>query len=393
MHPDIVIIGGGVVGSSIGLHLRRDGFTGRILVIERDPTYLKSSSYLAMGGIRQQFGSRENIGMVQYSLGFYAELEQMIRVLGVESLAFRQRGYLFLVDEARAETFRRRIARQRALGAVVEELSPESIEQLAPGVRVDDIAFGVLGPIDGYANARRVLAAMRQAALHSKVEFLTAEVSAIRSTAGSVTGVTLTSGDLVDTGVIVNAAGAYAGRVGRLAGLTLEIEPQRQHLFRARLPHAWSKPFPMVIDPGGVHWRHDDLEGPESLPDGIVCAKTKLDEPPGENFSYDQSRWTNDFLPDLVRRVPAFSGLRLANGWPGLYEMTPDHNPLLGAHPELTGFFVAAGFSGHGLMMCPATGKVMSEIIRTGRSETVDVSRFAVDRFARGAMAWDEAMI
>jgi glycine/D-amino acid oxidase-like deaminating enzyme len=148
----------------------------------------------------------------------------------------------------------------------------------------------------------------------------------------------------------------------------------------------------MVVDPTGVHWRHDDPDHHSEL-DRIVVARTKTDEPAGENFECDPGRWERDFLPTLVRRMPRFRALRLIEGWAGLYEMTPDHNPLLGEHEAVRGLFVAAGFSGHGLMMSPATGKVMSELIRLGRAETVDVSPLSPDRFAHGAPFYDGALI
>jgi glycine/D-amino acid oxidase-like deaminating enzyme len=128
-------------------------------------------------------------------------------------------------------------------------------------------------------------------------------------------------------------------------------------------------------------------------PDRIVAAFTKWNEPVGENFAADHSRWESEFLPALVRRVPAFRDLRQPEGWAGLYEMTPDHNPVLGEHPALAGLIFANGFSGHGLMMSPATGKIVSEILRLGRSETFDVSVFAPDRFERGALVHDAATI
>jgi glycine/D-amino acid oxidase-like deaminating enzyme len=148
----------------------------------------------------------------------------------------------------------------------------------------------------------------------------------------------------------------------------------------------------MVIDPSGVHWRHDDPIDARD-PDRIVVALTKWDEPRGENFDVDSRRWNTEFLPALTRRLPAFAALRDVEGWAGLYEMTPDHNPVLGEHPALRGFVFANGFSGHGLMMSPATGKIVSEWVRLGRSETFDVSIFAPDRFARGAVVHDEATI
>jgi sarcosine oxidase subunit beta len=165
----------------------------------------------------------------------------------------------------------------------------------------------------------------------------------------------------------------------------------RQMLFRAALPHRWPHRFPMVIDPGGVHWRHDDPVEPGQS-DRIIVAFTKWDEPVGENFDASMDRWGQEFLPALVRRLPEFGDLGDVEGWAGLYEMTPDHNPVLGEHPALQGFIFANGFSGHGLMMSPATGRIVSEIV-TGAHPTFDVSIFAPDRFERGAAVHDAATI
>ena len=144
----------------------------------------------------------------------------------------------------------------------------------------------------------------------------------------------------------------------------------RQMLFRASLPRYWSHRFPMVIDPGGVHWRHDDPIEPGEA-DRIIVAFTKWDEPIGENFSADDTRWEREFLPALLKRLPAMAPLTDVEGWAGLYEMTPDHNPVLGEHPALRGFVFANGFSGHGLMMSPATGKIVSEIVTHRREHDV----------------------
>jgi FAD-dependent oxidoreductase domain-containing protein 1 len=390
---DVVIIGGGVVGSSIGYHLRDDGFAGRIVIAERDDTYARASSNLAMGGIRQQFGSTVNIRLAQYSIAFYRDFDARMSVQGHSARAwFRQRGYLFLVDLESAERFERRYAILTARGARTKRLSVDEIHAMLPDLYVDDLVFGLIGPDDGYANPREVLRGFRAAACAAGVEYVSAEVTAIRREGGRVAGVTFASGERVDAPVVVNAAGPFAAQVARLAGVEQPVQPVRQHLFRCDLPRHWPYRWPMTIDPGGVHWRHDDPVEP-GLPDRIILAKTKLDEPGGENFACDESRWLEDFYPDLVRRVPAFKDVRLVEGWAGLYEMTPDHNPMIGEHPQLTGFFMANGFSGHGLMMAPATGKVVSELIRCGRSETIDISDLSIDRFARGQLFWDEAMI
>ena len=389
----IVIVGGGVIGSSIAYHLRRDGHAGRIVVVERDPTYVRASSFLAMGGIRQQFSSAVNIRLAQYSTRFYAEFDRALRVPGhVPHANFRQRGYLFLVDDALSDRFEARVECQRRLGARVERLTPDQLRDLVPGIRLDDIRFGVFGPDDGYGEPREVLAGFRAAAAAAGAEYLTAEVVSLTRQSGRVAGVVLDSGERLASDAVVNAAGPFAARLGAMADIDLPIEPVRQQLFRCALPIRWPYRFPVVIDPTGVHWRHDDPVT-ESDPDRLVVACTRPEEPPGENFECDLSRWETDFRPALVRRVPGLEPLELIEGWAGLYAMTPDHNPLLGEHPAAPGFFLANGFSGHGLMMAPAVGKALSELIRTGRSDTVDVRCFDAGRFDRGELVHDEAMI
>ena len=389
----IVIVGGGVIGSSIAYHLRLDGHAGRVVVVERDPTYARASSFLAMGGIRQQFNSAVNIQLAQYSTRFYAEFDRALRVPGhVPRANFRQRGYLFLVDDALTDRFEARVERQRRLGARVERLTLDRLRVLVPGVRLDDIRFGVFGPDDGYGEPREVLAGIRAAAAAAGAEYLTAEVVGLTRRSSRIAGVVLDSGERIPGDAVVNAAGPFAARLGAMAGIELPIRPVRQQLFRCALPGRWPYRFPVVIDPTGVHWRHDDPVT-DSDPDRLVVACTRPGEPAGENFECDLSRWETDFRPPLVRRVPGLEPLELIEGWAGLYAMTPDHNPLLGEHQAAPGFFLANGFSGHGLMIAPAVGKVLSELIRTGRADTADVRCFDAARFDRGELVHDEAMI
>ena len=394
MVPDrIVIVGGGVVGSSIAWHLRTGDLRAEVTVIERDPTYRRASSFLAMGGIRQQFSSAANTRLARHSVRFYERFDTAMQVPGHQPRAwFRQRGYLFLADDATAERFERRYARQRALGARVERLDVAAVRAVVPDLFLDDIRFGVLGPDDGYANPREVLAGFRHAAAAAGAKYINAEVTGVRTAGGRVRGVTLDGGASLDARAVVNAAGPFAARLAALADLDLPVTPVRQHLFRCTLPRRWPHRFPVVIDPGGVHWRHDDPLRPDD-PDRIIVARTRHDEPPGENFECDRDRWTTDFRPPLVARLPAFAAAELSEGWAGLYEMTPDHNPLLGEHPELGGFYLANGFSGHGLMLAPATGAALAELLATGASSRLDISAFDPGRFARGEAFHDDALI
>jgi FAD-dependent oxidoreductase domain-containing protein 1 len=390
---EVVVIGGGVVGSAAAWRLRADGVTGRVVVVERDRSYRRASSWLAMGGIRQQFASAVCARMVQHSVEVWRDFDERMATPAHRPRAwFRQRGYLFLADDGNAEALAAREAAQREAGVVQRRVSVDEIRALVPGLMLDDIRFGLFGPDDGYADPREVLGGLRAMAEAAGAEYLDDEVVGIDTAGGRVTGVRLASGAHLAAPVIVNAAGALSGRVARLAGLAVPVEPVRQLLFRCTLPQPWPTRFPMVIDPGGVHWRHDDALAPGG-PDRIILAFTKWDEPAGENFACDDARWENEFYPALTRRLPAAAEVTDVHGWAGLYEMTPDHNPVLGEHPALRGFVVASGFSGHGLMMSPATGRIVSELVRLGESRTFDITPFAVDRFERGEVRRDGATI
>ncbi len=390
---DVVIVGGSVVGCSAAWHLREEGFSGRIVVVERDPTYRRASAYLAMGGIRQQFCTPVTVQMVQYSVPFWRTFDQRFSIGPHRARAwFRQRGYLFLADVSSSTALMRRYQLEQRAGARVALLQRDDLQQLLPDVSLDDIIYAVFGPEDGYANPREVLSGFRKGAEHRGVNFVTGEVESILVASGRAAGVKLQSGESIAAPIVVNAAGAWAGALAATAGLHVPVAPMRQMLFRATLPRHWPYRFPMVIDPGGVHWRHEDPVAAGD-PDRIIVAFTNWDEPTGENFEPQTTRWQDEFLPALVRRVPAFAELRDVEAWAGLYEMTPDHNPVLGEHPALPGLLFANGFSGHGLMMSPATGKIVSELVRLGRSERFDIAIFAPDRFERGALVHDAATI
>jgi FAD-dependent oxidoreductase domain-containing protein 1 len=390
---DVVIVGGGVVGAAAAWRLKRDGLAGRVVVVERDPTYARASSFLAMGGIRQQFGSAVCVRMVQHSVELWRDFDQRMRTPAhTPRTWFRPRGYLFLADDATSAALAARADAQDAAGAVQRRLGVDEIAALVPGLMLDDIRWGLFGPEDGYANPREVLFGLRAAAAEAGAEFVADDVTGVAVAAGRVDGVVLARAGQVSAPVVVNAAGALAGRIAAMAGLTVAVEPVRQLLFRCTLPRLWPTRFPMVVDPGGVHWRHDDPVA-AGEPDRITLAFTRWDEPAGENFDCDHARWEHEFYPALVRRMPSLAEVSDVHGWAGLYEMTPDHNPVLGTHPAVDGLIFANGFSGHGLMMSPATGLVVSELVRHGESRTFDITPFAVDRFERGALVRDGATI
>ena len=388
----VVIIGGGVIGSSIAFHLGSRDPAADVIVIERDPTYRRASSQLAMGGIRQQFSSSANVRLAQHSIRFYRQFDARFGRFQTARANFQQRGYLFLVNDDMSARFDARVSLQQSLGARVARLEVGQIRRLVPDLVLDDIQFGVFGPQDGYADPRAVVSGFRHAAAATGARFITDDVVGVELTAGGIRRIALGSGQRITTDTVVCAAGAFSAAVGRMAGVDVPIRAVRQQLFRCTLPKVWPYRFPVVVDPTGVQWRHQDPKAPDE-PDRIVVARTKPDEPPGENFTCDDARWIPEFREPLVARIPALRKIELEEGWAGLYEMTGDHNPLIGEHPSLSGFFVAAGFSGHGLMMAPAVGHAVSELLVGGRSEAIDINPFDVARFSRGQPFRDEAMI
>ena len=388
----IVVIGGGVIGSSIAFHLRSRDSASEVFVVERDPTYRRASSQLAMGGIRQQFSSRANIGLAQYSVRFYRQFDIRFGRLQDARANFQQRGYLFLVNEETADRFEARLSLQRSLGAHVARLEVDQVHRLVPDLVLDDIQFGVFGPQDGYADPRAVLSGLRHAGTAVGARNITDDVVGVDEAGGAIGRIALRSGREIEADVVVCAAGAFSAAVGRMVDVNLPIRPVRQQLFRCTLPKVWPYRFPVVVDPTGVHWRHQDPTV-RSDPDRIVVARTKHDEPPGENFTCDDTRWAPDYRDPLVARIPALAPIELEEGWAGLYEMTDDHNPLIGEHPDVSGFYVAAGFSGHGLMMAPAVGNAVAELILDGRSTSLDIEPFGVARFSTGQPFVDDAII
>jgi glycine/D-amino acid oxidase-like deaminating enzyme len=393
----VVVVGGGVIGSSIAVRLRQRMRGARVVVVERDPTYARASSRLATGGVRQQYESPLNVAMAQYGIAFYRRFDELTASLGHRSRAwFRQRGYLFLADEGNAERMEKRLAAQKAAGAHVERLSQREIADRYSGLATHDVLFGVFGAEDGYLNPREVLTGLRAMATSAGAEYLHGTVSEVTREGGRVSGVRIAQSGIdreleLAAPVVVNAAGAYAAAVGRDAGLSLPIDPVRQHLFRLALSEPFPCRIPMVFDPDGTHWRLDDAIGADA--ETLVIGRSRAEEPAGENFECDHGRLDAEMLPTFIRRHPEAHVSGVADGWAGLYEMTPDHNALLGEHPSLPGFVVAAGFSGHGLMMAPATGLAIAELISDGRSRQFDIAPLAVDRFERGQPFIDGALV
>jgi sarcosine oxidase subunit beta len=380
---DVVIIGGGCMGVSVAYHLAERGQTDVVLV-EREPQLGAGSTGRNAGGFRHQFSHTANIALSKESIALFAAFE---RVVG-SPIDFWPDGYLFLLSSAESvEAFKRNVALQHGHGIPVEWLSAERAARLCPGLDVNGVLGATFCPADGIADPNGVTMGFARAAQTRGVEILRrTEATAIGVEHGRVKEVRTTNGTIA-TGTVVNAAGPWAQQVGRLAGVPVPVVPERRHIFIAQAPGggSWDDEAQrgkvpstrlMVIDFESTFYFH--REG-----GGLLFGMGDPEEQPGFDTTV---RW--DFLPKVietaVRRLPALADASVSHAWAGLYEMTPDHNPIIGRSTDVAGFFTIAGFSGHGFQHSPAAGRILADLI-TNRDPGLDVTPFRHDRFQSAA--------
>jgi len=381
---DVVIIGGGIVGSSIAYHLAAAG-CGNVLVIERETAQGKGSTGKSMGGVRAQFSTPVNIQMSLYSIPFYANFDER---LGYPA-GYRPQGYLFCATQEKHLAYlRTNYEKQVALGLRdVRLVAADEIRAVFPQLRSDDIVGGSFCPTDGFVDPYSVMTGfMSWAADHGAKLLKNTHVTGIRRDTAGISSVETTRGPVV-TRKVVNAAGAWAADVAKMAGIDLPLHPLRRMLVPtepfAEFPHS----APMIIDmSNGFHFR------PEGL--GFLLAWNDPEETPGFKLDFDPA-FIEKILTRAADRVPIFENLAVnpKRAWAGLYEMTPDHHPILGEVAGVPGLYLANGFSGHGVMHAPATGKILSDVILAGTSTLVDTSLLGLSRFAEGRMIEETAVL
>lgn len=386
MHTaDVVIVGGGIVGSSIAWHLTHAGCKN-VLVIERETSQGKGSTGKSMGGVRAQFSTPVNIQMSLYSIPFYAKFEEVVG----HPADYRPQGYLFLgTKPSHLNYLRDNFERQKKLGLKTARLIPaDEIRAMLPQLRSDDVIGGSFCSTDGFVDPYSVMNGfMASAVEHGATLWKKTEVTGIhRDRDGAFT--IDTSRGPVSTRKIINAAGAWAAQIAKFAGIDLPVEPLRRMLVPSEPFDDFPHSSPMVIDmSNGFHFR------PEGR--GFLLAWNDPEETPGYKTDFEPS-FIEKILIHAANRVPAFENLPInpKRAWAGLYEMTPDHHCILGPVAAVPGFFLANGFSGHGVMHSPATGKILADLILKGKTDVVDdVSVLGVERFAKGELLHETAVL
>jgi len=377
---EVVIIGAGIMGCSIAYHLAERGVRD-VVVLERDQIG-RGATADAAGGIRLQFSTETNIRLSQISLEYWEQFEERFGV----DINLRQQGYLFLLtSQDDVPVFQHNLELQQSLGVPVRWVSPEDIRELNPSVLVDDVIGGTFCPRDGWADTSTSTMGFAQAARRAGVRiFEESPVSGIVVEGGRVTGVQ-TGNTTIATPLVICCAGPQTNAVSRLAGLDLPIHPYRRMSFITEPFDLIPATVPMTIEFARSLYFH-----PESH--GFLFGMSNKDEPSSENKVVDDD-WMVATVEALIERAPIFEQAEILRGWAGFYEVTPDDNPLVGPVPDLDGFLVAAGFSGHGFMQGPAIGRVVAEIVVDGAASTIDVSAFRPSRFREGVLAQEHNVI
>jgi len=383
---DIIIIGGGVMGSSLAYHLMQDGLDGTVAVLEKDPTYKYASTALSAGGMRQQFSTKVNIDIGLTSIAAIERFDEEMAVDGEKAHAeLRQVGYLFLGAEHNWETLRKQYELQKSLGVEVELLTPGDIKKLFPDMNVESLLGGSFGPRAGYTDPYGILQGYMRKAKSLGAYYLHDEVIEILRRGDRVNGVRTAKGAKIEGRTVVITAGPWAAEVGAMAGVEIPVVPSPKMVFHFDPAEKFDYTPPFFFSPYG-HWCRPETGGQ------FISGKDRELEP-GFRFEWDRQYFEEAVWPELARLVPPFERLKLLRGWGGLYEVNKlDHNALLGAYPGVEGLYVAVGFSGHGLMQSPAVGKGMSELIRTGRYETIDLTPLGADRIFTGRRVVEEAV-
>lgn len=355
------------MGSAVAYFLKELGFDGRVLIIERDRSYVQSSTALSASGIRQQFSSAINVKISQFGAEFIKGAPER---WGVD-LNLRENGYLYLVDTAeRAQILRNIHAVQISEGADVSLVDPSALAEKFPHLRLDDIVLGSYGHSnEGWFDGVGLMQGMCVG------EYIQDEVVGIDMADGHVRGVELASGRAVECGIFVNAAGPRAALVAKMAGINIPVEARKRTNFLFDCMDAPKGDLPLMLDPTGVWCR------PEGKYFLTGCSPIDDPEVAFDDFEPRYNEFENIIWPALAARSKNFEAIKPVRFWSGHYAYnTLDQNAVIGPHPEIGNFMFANGFSGHGLQQSPAVGRALAEMICFNEYRSIDFTPLGFER-------------
>jgi sarcosine oxidase len=376
---DVVIVGGGVVGSSAAYFLKRQGFQGSVAIIEKDLTFANGCTARSCGGVRQQFSTPENIALSKFGLDVIRNIKKEFG--GDADVAFREYGYLILASPEGRAILEENHAIQIANGADNILFNPQELAKRFQWLVTDGLALGCFGRSgEGWVDPYSLMSIIRKQAMAEGAEVIQGEVAQIVSDNGKIGGVILVDGTKIACGTLINAAGAGAGRIAELAGINLPVGPRKRYVYVLDCPSASEAlhKAPLTVDISGIYFRPEGRH--------FICGLSpeEPEEPQDMDWEVDYSWFEERIWPTLAARIPAFEAIKVINAWVGHYDYNAfDQNAVIGRHPEIGNLYFANGFSGHGLQQGPAAGNALAELIIHNRYKTIDLSRFGFERVLR----------
>ncbi|MFK7994639.1 MAG: NAD(P)/FAD-dependent oxidoreductase [Granulosicoccus sp.] len=391
---DVVIVGGAMVGSSVAWFLTDNpDFDGRVLVVERDPSYQFTSTAHTNSCMRQQFSNEVNIRISQFAAEFVKNFRQyMGGDERVPDVVLQSYGYMYLAqDEEFATTLKENQQVQQALGAGTRYMTRDEIKRDYPFYHLDDIVGANHNLVDeGYFDGNTLFDWWRRSARERGVEYVTNEVVSMQLNAAGtqVDSVTLQTGDKISCGSVVNASGPRASLTAKMAGINIPVEPRKRYTFIFDAEQPLDRDLPLTIDPTGVHMRTDGQ---------YYLAGCPPDDDPAvdhDDFVQDHSIWEEKVWPVIANRIPQFEAIKLINSWAGHYAFNKlDQNAIIGPHTKVSNFLFVNGFSGHGFQQSPAMGRGMSELITYKEFRALDLSQLGFSRIEHNEPLIEKAVI
>lgn len=383
---DVIIVGGGVMGCATACYLLKYDPRLNVAILEMDPTYEKASTPLSDGNARIQFNIRENIQISQYGFEILKHFAEEMEVEGVRpDPAFRQQGNLFVLDEASREEAHEGWLLQTSLDGIVYWLTPEDVRREYPLYNLKDCVAGTLGVQDGTMSPLAVLLGYKKKAISLGAKFIQAEVTEILKDRNQVIGVRLASGKVLNSNVVMNAAGAWAPKIAKTVDVELPIAPTKRQVTVIETNARPENVLPLLFLPSGMYIVHEG-SGVFTVGKSFPTDYVGYDDFTWERKTFEEAIW-----PELVEYIPEFDRLKIMRGWAGLYEVnTLDDNAILGEWPRLKGFFLANGFSGHGFQQCHAVGRYVAELILQ-KTPSLDLSIFSPQRILDNAPVFESS--
>jgi FAD-dependent oxidoreductase domain-containing protein 1 len=386
---DVVIVGGGVVGSATAHYLRKHGFTGSIAILEKDTSYQLTCTARSLGGVRQQFSTPENIALSKFTLALLRNLEAEFGP-GAD-VGFKEQGYLILASPEGLPVLEENHRVQLVHGADNIILKGDDLAARFSWLSTDGLAGGCFGLSgEGWVDPYSLMTLFRKAAVARGVSLIAGEVVALKRSGNRIEQLALATGEELSCGIVVNAAGTAGGAVAAMAGVALPVVPRKRYVYVLDCPAAPESlhAAPLTVSPDGIYFR------PESRHFLCGLSPEEHEEPDQMNWEVDYAWFEERMWPQLAARVPAFEQLKVINAWVGQYDYNAlDQNAVFGLPQPLSNFYLANGFSGHGLQQSAGTGNAIAELIVHGAYRAIDLRRFGYERVARNAPLFERNVI